>query len=224
MSAKDLLKYDEYREAVEVLRNSTYTRQEFSIQLKNDQSLKSLRNAARNELQSIYDEVRQDLELPIVSVFLPRRMKVRTRGQAHAVGSNPTEIRVYPIEGPVGIPYQNWRPQHVTICTKFVAFEIFKHEVAHVISTHRNGRMDNHDETFVAAYDEINEYFKSHGFEPLIDKSLELWGVPPTSYAAMIAISRDSGRTSAQEPSRAGCLTFALMSALIVITTILEKF
>ena len=222
MNLRDLPRYEVFRCAVEQLREGVNSLPEFSSRLKDDAELKRLRTDARVELQSIYDEVRKELDLPAVPVFLPVRKKVRVRGQAHAMGGDPTEIRVYPIEGPTGIPYTNWTPSQLTVCSKSVVFEIFKHEISHVIATHRYGRLDNHDNNFVAAYDEINEYFKRHGFQLLIDPSLELWGVPLTSYAAQVARTRGAKWMSAPVAANAGCLRyFAAAAAIVVVFMIL---
>lgn len=185
-----LPKYEIFREAVQLLCVQASTLDVFTSVLKTDTHLTMLRNDARSELQSIYDQVRKDLSLPSIPVYLPIRKKVSTRGQAHSICGSPTEIRVYPIEGVRGVSYGNWQPQDIRVCSSKVVFECLKHEIAHVIATHRNGRMDNHDETFVHAYDEINAYFKERGFAQLIDPKLELWGVPQGSFAANIAAQR----------------------------------
>ena len=218
---RDLPRYEEFRDAVEALLVISNSLQDFTSELKNNNHYKHIRNNARMELQSIYNEVSRKFKLPQIPVYLPIRKKIWNRGQAHTMNGIPTEIRVYPIEGPAGISYRYWLPQHITICSKLAVFEIFKHEIAHVISAVQNGVMDDHDEAFVEAYDVINMYFSANGFDSLIDPTLELFGVPSYSYAAKVAMSRGVEWARPQKVSGAGCLilagTFLFTLILILI-------
>ena len=81
--------------------------------------------------------------------------------------------------------------------------------------------MDDHDEEFVTAYDEINNHFKSNGFNQLIDPTLELWGVPHESYAARVAMSRGAGWIRKVPTASTGCLLVGVALIVIVVVSTL---
>lgn len=211
---KDIPAYEAYRLATVELTEQDISLDEFTRVLKTDPRFKSLRYQAKKELKLIYDRVAKDLSLPNIPVFLPIRKKVSTRGQAHSICGSPTEIRVYPIEGVSGISRDEWKTEDIAVSSKEMAFEVLKHEIAHVIETHRNEVTGDHDALFVEAYDEINSYFKANGYENLIDPGLELWGCPPNSCAANARPSRIRKNLSQ------GCFT-SLVAAALAIASLL---
>lgn len=168
MESKDLQKYLEYREAVVSLRGTALSVKSFREQLKKELKFKGLRNAAREELQAIYDAVRRDLSLPKIPVWFPPRRKRSIGGRAKSIDDVPAAIVVYSISSPQNVPESQLTVGQVTISSKFEVFETLRHEIAHVIECHRHGFIDTHGPEFVTAYDEIGEYFRSHGYGALM--------------------------------------------------------
>jgi hypothetical protein len=169
--------YSTYRHAVELLRKQSTTLDDFSYYLKNDNQLKSLRTAARNELQAIYDRLSDDLMLPKLPVYLPVRKKIFVMGVTFHTGGVPEQIRIYSMKGCSNKAYEHWAPRDVRPYTESEIFETFIHESAHVLEGVRHGRM-GHGAPFIKAYKNIEEYFFNMGYESLIDPKLRFMGVP----------------------------------------------
>lgn len=221
MESKDLTKYKEFRKEVQSLMETTFSIKYFSEQLKREPHLKSIRNNARRELQTICDIICKDLSIPRVKVFLPIRKSVHKRGLARSVNSKPEEIRIYPIVGPSGIPYSKWSPKQLVISSKFEVLDTLVHEIAHVIVAYRHGDVAGHGREFVAAYDEVREYMRTHGYEDLIKSYLELSGVPPRSFAAAEAARRHPAPVRKKATSSSGCL---ILLMVIIVATILTFY
>jgi hypothetical protein len=169
--------YQDYREAVNQLRLSITSLDDFSDILKHDPRLKRLRSRARGDLQAIYDNVARDFELVQLPVYMPVRKKISVFGVAFHANGVPSEIRIYTIKGCSNKPYDKWTPRDVACYTPSEVFETFIHETAHVLEASRTGRM-GHAKPFIKAYENIEEYFFNQGFEHLIDPEIRLTGVP----------------------------------------------
>lgn len=206
MESKDLPRYMKFREAVVLLQRTSSSLSNFNEQLKKDSRFKNLRSGARRELQAIYDAVRQDLSLPNIPIWLSPRKKVIKRGVALSVDDMPKEIRIYPIVPPLGIHSSQWSPSQFTVCSKFEVFDTFRHEIAHVMECQRHGFLNTHGPEFVMAYDEIGQYFRSHGYGELIKPFLELSGVPSGSYAQVEAARRRPAPERKPTVGSSGCL------------------
>jgi len=169
--------YSAYKQAVDHLRLEVVSLDEFSIELKQAPELKCLRGKARAELQTLYDNLSVDLDLPKLPVYLPVRKKIYVSGAAYHTGGVPSEIRIYSIKGCSNKVYEKWTPKDIRAYTEAEIFETFIHESAHVLEAVRHGRM-SHGKPFIKAYMNIEEYFLNHGFDHLIDSEIRLTGVP----------------------------------------------
>ena len=168
--------YRAYRLAVDELRFRTITLDEFSARLKRDPKPRILRGKARAELQTLYDNLSDDLDILQLPVYLPIRKKIYVSGAAYHTAGVPSEIRIYSIKGCSSRPYDDWTPKDVRACTEPELFETFIHETAHMLEATRTGRM-GHGHPFMKAYENIEEYFLNSGFENLIDPKIRLTGV-----------------------------------------------
>jgi hypothetical protein len=214
----DIPAYEAFRQVTTEATKQDSSASEFKRMLKNNPHMFSLLSSARQEFQQIYNAIAKDLALPSIPVYVTTRMKVSTRGMAFLNCESPKEIRVYPIQGISGVSRSEWRTRDITLCSKTTAFEILKHEIAHVIAIHRNGETGDHCSLFVEAYDEANRYFKANGYADLIDSELELWGCPPYSHAAAIAASRKAKINRDAVRASQGCFTMAVFSTLISVS------
>lgn len=173
----ELVKYRAFKHATEELRYKVNTLDDFSEILKHDSRLKRLRNEARNELQALYDSLRQHFGLGPLPVYFPVRKKIYEAGRAiHEHGSS-TEIRIYSIKGCSTKPYSAWTPLDVGCYSESEVFETFIHEIAHILEAFRYGKM-SHGKSFINSYEEIEAYFKARGFGGLIDPAIRLTGIP----------------------------------------------
>ncbi len=172
-----LEKYQAYKFAMDELRLQASSLDEFSSGLKLDPRLKSLRSKARNELQKLYDNLSDDLDIPRLPVYLPIRKKIYVSGAAYHTGGVPSEIRIYSIKGCSSKPHDKWTPRDIRACSESELFETFVHEIAHVLEAVRTGRM-GHGKPFIKAYENVEEYFLNQGFEELVDPKIRLTGVP----------------------------------------------
>jgi len=172
-----LLDYRAYKDAVDELRNRTSQLDDFTASLKQDPEMNHLRSRARAELQALYDDLTEDLELPKLPVYLPVRKKVYVSGAAYHTNGVPSEIRIYSIKGCSNKPYDRWTPRDIRPYTEIEIFETFIHESAHVLEAIRTSRM-GHGKPFIKAYENIEEYFLNRGLENLIDPKIRLTGVP----------------------------------------------
>lgn len=175
--AFNLFDYRAYKSAVDRLRARSISLDDFTANLKQDSELKYLRGRARAELQALYDNLTDDLDLPGLPVYFPVRKKVYVSGAAYHTDGVPSEIRIYSIKGCSNMPYDKWTPRDIRACTETEVFETFIHESAHVLEVIRTGRM-GHAKPFIKAYENIEEYFINRGLENLIDPKIRLAGVP----------------------------------------------
>jgi hypothetical protein len=178
-----LLEYTKYASAVAQLRSAVSSLSAFTISLKEDKQLIELRNKARSELQGIYDLVRFRFEMPAIPVYLPVRKKIMVRGQAHALGSMPQEIRIYSIHGPATKVYALWQPQDIIIDPQDSVLETVVHECAHVLEIHRHGVM-GHECDFVSAYCDIEMSLIAARVCRHLSSLYRYSGCPAGSYAA----------------------------------------
>ena len=178
--------YEAFRKAVNDLRLEKQTLVEFSKLLKNDPNFKQMRNQARNELQNIYDFIRNEHKMPILPVYLPVRKKILTRGLARHAFGIPQEIRLYFLQGSMTKPYEEWTPKDLDCCSRKKVFEILIHESAHVLEACWHGEM-GHEKPFVEAYQTIESFLEQSSFDILMDKRLRLLGCPENSYADKVA-------------------------------------
>lgn len=199
--------FETYRSGVLDLIYYASSLEEFSRILKHDLKLKKLRNNARSEFQSYYDEIRMRFNLPRISVWLPVRKKISVMGKACHLEGIPKEIKIYFLKGCEYKHYNYWLPTDLRCHPTLEVFETFVHEVAHVFEVHRTGVM-THEISFVDAYAEIEEYIRSRGHGCLLDPSYRLTGVPLGSYAA---------RTGGASTAGQGCLTLLISSLPIVV-------
>ncbi|MCP4583912.1 MAG: hypothetical protein GY839_20055 [candidate division Zixibacteria bacterium] len=169
--------YTAYKRAINELRYKVSDLNEFSARLKQESHLKNLRCGARKELQTLYDNLSQDLDVIQLPVYLPARKKIYVSGAAYHTGGVPSEIRIYSIKGCSNKPYDKWIPKDVRACSEPEIFETFVHESAHVLEATRTGRM-GHGKPFIKAYENIEEYFLNQGLEQLIDPEIRLTGIP----------------------------------------------
>jgi hypothetical protein len=172
-----LVEYRAYKNAVDELRTRATALDDFTASLKQDPELKYLRDRARAELQVLYDNLTDDLDLPWLPVYFPVRKKVYVSGAAYHTDGVPSEIRIYSIKGCSNKPYDKWTPRDISAYTETELFETFIHESAHVLEAIRTGRM-GHGNSFIKAYENIEEYFLNRGLENLIDPKIRLTGVP----------------------------------------------
>ena len=149
-------------------KNQQTSLSDFSYALKHDPQIKKIKNKTRNELQTLYDEMRDVFNLPRASVFLPFRKKINVRGRAGKNFSLKTEIRVYPVKGPNGIAYRQWTPDDLQFLTVEQLFSTFIHEVAHIHEKNTFGKMGNHGPEFCASERKVGEYLQTHGFKSLM--------------------------------------------------------
>jgi hypothetical protein len=178
-----LLEYTKYAIAVAQLRSAVSSLSAFTISLKEDKQLVELRNKARAELQGVYDLVRFRFEMPAIPVYLPVRKKIMVRGQAHALGSMPQEIRIYSIHGPVTKVYALWQPQDIIIDPQDSVLETIVHECAHILEVHRHGVM-GHEHNFVLAYCDIEMTLIAERACRSLGSLYRFSGCPAGSYAA----------------------------------------
>ena len=172
-----LVDYRAYKNAVDELCALANKLDEFTAHLKQDSQLKYLRGRARAELQTLYDNLADDLGLPRLPVYFPVRKKVYVAGAAYHADGVPSEIRIYSIKGCSSKSYDRWTPRDIRAYTENEMFETFIHESAHVLEAVRTGRM-GHGKPFTKAYENIEEYFLNRGLENLIDPKIRLMGVP----------------------------------------------
>jgi hypothetical protein len=89
-----------------------------------------------------------------------------------------------------------------------------------VLEAHRH-RVMSHDENFVAAYNEIDQFLKTCGFAPLRDPSLRLMGAPRQSVATSVRNDEQLQLRSTAQPGRGcalvGLLSIAVMVALVIV-------
>jgi|CXWL01.1.fsa_nt_gi hypothetical protein len=225
MVSRDLSNVEAFLLATESIRQHTSTLSEFDALLKSRANVE-LRLRARIELRQLYLEMSKGLNLPDVPVNFSKRKKIAIRGLARSLACVPTEIRIYPICGVSGVSFENWTPIDLEVCTKSIVFEIFRHEVAHVLATHKFRIDCGHEELFVAAYDEVSQWMRSNGFESYMLNEYELWGVPLNSFAAHVAVARGAGWTkpiimsseTGSGTSSSGCLVLTL--AVFIISSL----
>jgi hypothetical protein len=153
---------------------------ELTKALKHDPGLKSLRNAARAEFQSLYDNLRQHLELPKIPVYLPVRKTVAKRGSAHARSCSATELRLYPVQGAVHKDYEDWLPSDIECMTEAEMFCAFVHEVGHILEIRRHGEFSEHGEPFRQAERDVAEHLRSSGFALVMTLPLSQGPVLPS--------------------------------------------
>ena len=172
-----LVEYRMYRNAVDGLRIQAPKLDDFTASLKKDPELIYLRSRARAELQALYNDLTDDLDLPDLPVYFPVRKKVFVYGATYHADGVPSEIRIYSLKGCSNKSYDKWTPRDIRACTETEVFETFIHESAHVLEAIRSGRM-GHGKPFIKAYENIEEYFLNRGLENLIDPKIRLMGVP----------------------------------------------
>jgi len=169
--------YRTYKNAIDDLLTRSASLDEFTTNLKTDPGLRYLRGLARAELQALYDDLVDDLELPRLPVFFPVRKKIYVSGSAYHTDGVPSEIRIYSIKGCSSKLYDKWTPKDIRPHSVEEVFETFIHESAHVLEAMRNGRM-GHGKPFLKAYENIEEYFLNRGMENLLDPKIRLTGIP----------------------------------------------
>jgi hypothetical protein len=214
-----LEQYAAYREAVIGVCTRARTLDELTRLLKADPTVEARRSAARTELQAIFNLIRGHFGIPALPVYLPVRKKITVRGQAHTCAGIPKEIRIYTVEGSRK-PYNQWTPSDITCSSVPETLEYLVHEAAHVLEAHRHRGM-SHDENFVAAYNEIDQFLKTCGFAPLRDPSLRLMGAPRQSVATSVRNDEQLQLRSTAQPGRGcalvGLLSIAVMVALVIV-------
>jgi hypothetical protein len=184
-----------YLDAVRTLQRAAGPLDQFSGRLRQDPELQRLRMAGRAELQAIFDQISAHFDLGPVPVYFPVRKKISIWGRAYVCAEVPQEIRIYPIHGPAGKPYANWRPSDLLINSREEVFEILLHESAHALEARRFATL-GHEQRFVAAYEEIERFLLAAGYGTLMAPGLRLFGAPPNSCAARVARSGQNRRPS----------------------------
>jgi len=217
-SAVPLEQYAAYREAVIGVCARARTLDELTQLLKADPLVAVRRSAARTELQAIFNLIREHFGIPALPVYLPMRKKIAVRGQAHTCAGIPKEIRIYTVEGSRK-PYKQWIPSDITCSSVPEILEYLVHEAAHILEAHRH-RVMSHDENFVAAYNEIDQFLKICGFAPLRDPSLRLMGAPRQSVATSVRNAEQHQLRSTAQPGRGCALVGLLIMAVIVALAI----
>jgi hypothetical protein len=209
-----LEQYAAYREAVIGACARAMTLDELTRLLNADPTVKARRSAARTELQAIFNLIRGHFGIPALPVYLPMRKKIAVRGQAHMCVGVPKEIRIYTVEGSRK-PYNQWTPSDITCNSVSETLECLIHETAHVLEAHRH-RVMSHDENFVIAYNEIDQFLKTCGFAPLRDPSLRLMGAPRQSVATSVRNVEQRQLRSKVQPGR-GCVLVGFLSVAVMV-------
>ena len=213
-----LEQYAAYHEAVISVCARARTLDELTRLLKTDPIVEARRSAARTELQAIFNLIRGHFGIPALPVYLPMRKKIAVRGQAHTCTGVPKEIRIYTVEGSRK-PYSQWTPSDITCSSVPEPLEYLVHEAAHILEAQRY-RVMSHDENFVAAYNEIDQFLKTCGFASLRDPALRLMGAPRQSVATSVRNAEQHQLRSAAQPGR-GCALIGLLSIAVMVALVI---
>jgi len=181
--SNQLAAYTLYAQSFIKLRSKSRSLRSMSRALESNARMRLGRNAARLELQSVYDHIAFGLRMPRLPVRLPLRKRPYNRGAAVTYSDGRHEIRLYAFHGPEKTARHHWQPLDIGISRPPLMCEVLLHEIAHLHQGFFTGQGD-HEQGFVQSYLVIEEIFLGFGFGPLLPSQLRFAGCPPGSEAS----------------------------------------